>query len=336
MRCALHKFVAFALLIVVAGSNSDHTTHEKNATDTPSTAHKSGAHGAHSKQHFVLYWLVVGLGCGTLTQQFLSRYMPALPYTAVLLVEGVLIGVAAEIMKGELAYFPKLYESITMWESIDPHLILYLFLPALLFGDAMRLNVHLFSRCFSQCMLLACPGVLFGTLLTAACAKYLLPTYGWDWTLCLAFGSILSATDPVAVVALLNAVGASPILTMQITGESLLNDGTAIVIFNILFAIIDENKTYTAGELISYFCRLALGGPLLGLVWGFGTLWWMRKLSRTTSHEDSVLQITLTICCAYGSFFSAEELLEVSGVLCTVTAGEEMFQAKLDLDPCNC
>jgi hypothetical protein len=51
---------------------------------------------ARSKQHFVLYWLVVGLGCGALTQQFLSRYVPALPYTAALLVEGVIIGVAAE------------------------------------------------------------------------------------------------------------------------------------------------------------------------------------------------------------------------------------------------
>ena len=60
--------------------------------------------------------------------------------------------------------------------------------------------------------------------------RYLLP-YGWDWNLAMAFGSILAATDPVAVVALLKAVGASPKLTMQITGEALMNDGTAIVLF---------------------------------------------------------------------------------------------------------
>ena len=60
--------------------------------------------------------------------------------------------------------------------------------------------------------------------------RYLLP-YGWDWKLAMAFGSILAATDPVAVVALLKAVGASPKLTMQITGEALMNDGTAILLF---------------------------------------------------------------------------------------------------------
>ena len=109
--------------------------------------------------------------------------------------------------------------------------------------------------------------MLLGTFLTAACARYLLP-YDWSWTLCLAFGSILAATDPVAVVALLNAVGASPILTMQITGESLLNDGTAIVIFNILLSVLDQGKSYTAAELLGYFCQLALGGPALGLAFG--------------------------------------------------------------------
>ena len=78
------------------------------------------------------------------------------------------------------------------------------------------------------------------------------------------FGSIMSATDPVAVVALLQALGASPILTMQITGESLLNDGTAVVVFNLFFNMygdsVKQSISYSAGEIVEFFAQMALGG----------------------------------------------------------------------------
>ena len=63
-------------------------------------------------------------------------------------------------------------ESIDMWADIDGHLLLYAFLPALLFGDAVGLNVHMFQQTFSQCLLLACPGVLLGTFSTGLAAMY--------------------------------------------------------------------------------------------------------------------------------------------------------------------
>ena len=112
--------------------------------------------------------------------------------------------------------------------EINPHLLLYVFLPPLLFGDSMTMNVHVACRAFGQIFLLACPGVILGTLLMAAVSKCILP-YGWDWTFSLCFGSILCATDPVAVVGvwwlhwvlhaecvasgLLKELGASPKLT---------------------------------------------------------------------------------------------------------------------------
>jgi NhaP-type Na+/H+ or K+/H+ antiporter len=307
------------ILVILAVSYASSVSDHDDADHRNGTGHEEAAHhdDHHPTHHYVIYFMTLAIALGVGTQQILDRYIPTLPYTAVLLVEGLVIGMLVEYAGS--AGFPKLVQSIEMWEAIDPHLMLYIFLPALLFGDAMHLNVHLFYRTFWQCMLLASPGVMLGTGLTALCAKFILP-YNWSWSLSLAFGSILAATDPVAVVALLNAVGASPILTMQITGESLLNDGTAIVVFNIFFSVVDSGRSYTPGELIAYFTQLALGGPALGLCFGLFFLWWMRKLSRTTSHQDSVLQISLTVCCAYGSFFAAEELFEVSGVLCTVTA----------------
>jgi NhaP-type Na+/H+ or K+/H+ antiporter len=265
--------------------------------------------------------MFVAIALGALTQHLLSRSAPWLPYTAVLLVEGILIAFIHEGCNHSLGTLSK---SIVMWQSIDAHLLLYAFLPALLFGDSMSLNVHMFSKCFMQCFILACPGVLLGTFLNGLCARYFLP-YDWNWELSLAFGSILSATDPVAVVALLKSLGASPVLTMQITGESLLNDGTAIVLFTLFFNMYhDCTKTvyteYSTLDIVEFFARMALGGPALGIAFGLVTNYWMRRVSRKTVETDMTVQIALTFCCAYLSFFVAESEAGVSGVLCTVFA----------------
>ena len=95
-----------------------------------------------------------------------------------------------------------------------------------------HLQVHIFSIAASQCLIFAFPMVLAGTTLTALIARYIFP-YGWSFNLAMTFGAILSATDPVAVAALLEQVGAPPRLKVHIAGEALLNDGAAIVFFEI-------------------------------------------------------------------------------------------------------
>lgn len=85
-------------------------------------------------------------------------------------------------------------------------------------------NRHQVQTTFWQCFLLAVPGVIISTALTAGFSILVLPD--WNWQLCFIFGSIVSATDPVAVVAILKSAGASPKLTTLIIGESLMNDGT--------------------------------------------------------------------------------------------------------------
>ena len=85
---------------------------------------------------------------------------------------------------------------------------------------------------------------------------FLLP-YAWNWNLAMAFGSILAATDPVAVVALLKSVGASKKLTMQITGESLMNDGTAIVLFT-LFMDFYNGRARDAGGIAAFFSQMSM------------------------------------------------------------------------------
>merc|ERR1711988_33179 len=129
----------------------------------------------------------------------LATFMPLIPYSVGLILWSVAVGVLhkeTEYGLGLLSY------SINQWTAIDAHTLLYVFLPPLLFGDTMCINLATATRALPQITMLACPGVLFGTGLTAVVSKCVLP-YDWNWNFALCVGSIMAATDPVAVVALL-------------------------------------------------------------------------------------------------------------------------------------
>jgi NhaP-type Na+/H+ or K+/H+ antiporter len=115
----------------------------------------------------------------------------------------------------------QLTQSITMWSGISHRVLFSTFLPGLLFKDALEINFHLFVASFWQVMYLAFPMVLVGTYLTALVGVYVFP-YNWTMNTALTFGSILAATDPVAVCVLLNEVCAPPRLKMHISGEGTL------------------------------------------------------------------------------------------------------------------
>ena len=127
---------------------------------------------------------------------------------------------------------------------------------------------------------------------------------------------VLELTD---VVALLKSVGASPKLTMQITGESLMNDGTAIVLYS-LFVQMYRGIFKSTGLIVRFFFRMAFAGPALGLAFGLCGYWWISKATRKYQHSDITIQTSVTVCVAYLSFFTAEGVCNSSGVLCTVTA----------------
>ena len=271
----------------------------------------------------------VAIIIGTAMSWILSRYAPNVPYTVSVLAMGIIFSATLNHFNPPCWTGPpsncnmnSLQRSTNMWAKIDGHVLLYTFLPSLLFGDSMALNFHTFKRTFWQCLLLACPGVLLGTFLTGWAAKAILP-FDWDMNLCYCVGAILSATDPVAVVAMLKSLGASPNLTMQITGESLMNDGTAIVVFNIFWAMYNRNHEYryeSFGAMVKYFCRLSIAGPLLGIAIGYVALFGMQLCTRKHEKGDITIQTSITLCTAYLSFFMGEYESRCSGVLCCVAS----------------
>lgn len=143
--------------------------------------------------------------------------------------------------------------------------------------------------------------------------------YGEDdltWYEALSLGCVLSATDPVAVVALLKELGASMHFNLLVEGESLLNDGTAMVFF-LLFISLVKGETASALGVVTNFIRVSLGGPLLGILTGFLMCVWMKKILR-----DTVLSISITFIGCYLCFYVAEfTWVKVSGILSIVSLG---------------
>lgn len=152
----------------------------------------------------------------------------------------------------------------------------------------------------------------------AACFKMILmyPDDELNWYEALTLGCVLSATDPVAVVALLKELGASVRFNTLVEGESLLNDGTAMVFFALFLDLAKGNEA-TVTKVLFNFVRTSIGGPLLGLAFGFGMSYWIKRIIR-----DNVLSVTVTVIGAYLCFWVAEfTFLKVSGILSIVTLG---------------
>lgn len=97
------------------------------------------------------------------------------PFTALLLVAGILLGIWTH--ESDLQ---ELGESFDMWIHISPEVVLYGFLPVLVFASGLNANVHIFFKVFYQCVLLAGPGVALGAFLTATVTKFVF-TYKWSW-----------------------------------------------------------------------------------------------------------------------------------------------------------
>ena len=161
------------------------------------------------------------------------------------------------------------------------------------------------------------------------------------YSLCLSVSlythSILSATDPVAVSALLEAVGAPPRLKVHIAGESLLNDGSAIVFFTI-FGLqlylheLDEERLQQEDEEdlgqeidwpegIKIFFRMSLGAVAIGSFFALGSLTLFALLDRRLNREENVVEVVVAITTAYLCYFVAEIAWGTSGVIATVTLG---------------
>lgn len=262
----------------------------------------------------ILIFVVLSLLLGALVKS-LPKVLTS-PYSVVLLLAGLSIGLYSRTAHME-ENLPELSLALAELAQVDPHLILLLFLPTLIFESAFAMETHLFSRMVSQIAILAVPGLILTTILTAALAHYFFP-WQWSWTVCFLFGALISATDPVAVVSLLKEVSSRKRLETLIEGESLLNDGTAIVLFTLFYSLLSlgGEPSFDALAISGSFLSVVLFGLIIGLAVGAIVLLWIGRL-----FNQPTIEITLTISAAYIAYFIAENIFHVSGVVAVVALG---------------
>lgn len=190
-------------------------------------------------------------------------------------------------------------------------LILFVLLPGLLFEAAFNLSWADLRRNLTAVAALATLGVALTTALVALIGH---ATLGIAIPIAILFGAMIAPTDPVAVVAVFRKLRVPDRLTSLVEGESLLNDGSGVILFTLALAANSPGSSATLLWTVVDFLRLAAGGLALGLVAGFG-------LSLLTSRiDDFQVEMTLTAIAAYGGYLLGEQL-HVSGILVVVAAG---------------
>ena len=228
------------------------------------------------------------------------------PYTIGLVVVGVVLAVAESHLD-----FLEPMRGI----RLDPELFLYLFIPTLIFPTAVRLDLQLLKQNGYPILLLAVPGLIVSTLIVGGVVGLVTPL---AWGTAMLFGALISATDPVAVVALFEELKVPRRLSILVEGESLFNDAIAVVLFGgILSAIVSDARgpALFAHGAVS-FVWVSLGGFGVGVV--AAALY--AALVRL-AEDDPLIEIALSMVLAYTSFAVAHHYLGVSGILAVAAAG---------------
>ncbi|MCB8977883.1 MAG: Na+/H+ antiporter [Ardenticatenaceae bacterium] len=228
-----------------------------------------------------------------------------LPYTVAL----VLVGLV-------LSFFPNFLDL-----SVSSDLILAILVPPLVFEATLHIPWRQLKKDLMPVMLLAVGGTLVGTFLVGGLVAQFLSI---SWAAALAFGALISATDPVAVIAFFRSLGVSKRLTILVEGESLFNDGVAIVIFSLALAAGTQAEAFGLGDALLEFFIVGVGGLSVGLVMGYVVSYIILK-----NVDDHLIETATTVALAFGSFVVAEsfgdlvgvEGLHFSGILAVVAAG---------------
>lgn len=256
--------------------------------------------------------LLIGVSCRTLLRR------TSIPYTVVLLIIGIALG---SFEFGSNYHLGDLGNGIRIWADIDADLLLAVFLPILIFEGAFSMEVHQIKKCMAQMLLLAGPGVLISTVLIGAAVKLVFP-YDWNWKTSLLLGAVLSATDPVAVVALLKDMGASKKLSTIVEGESMMNDGAAIVVYQLFYRMV-LGKSSGLVSVLEYLAEGSLGSVMIGLVFGMTSLFWLRFI-----YNDTLTDFSLALTVSYIAYYTAQQEAEASGILTLVALGMVFAMSK--------
>jgi len=258
--------------------------------------------------------LVIACGMALLAKRL------KLPYTVLLVVAGLAVSLLLDGAPGLREHLEKI--------KLKPELLLQLFLPILLFEAAFHVDLKSFLNNRRAILFLAIPGVIIGMVLTTAVFVPVAKLIRGDmmWQVGLVTAAMLAATDPISVVALFKEFTVSKRLGIIIEGESLINDGIAVVLFGVVVKITADSLGLTiptldgqggnvqALHVLGDFLREVFLGTALGVAVGLAMSYLTSKVN------DHLIEVALTAIAAYGSNVMAMQL-HASGVIAVVVCG---------------
>ncbi len=238
-----------------------------------------------------------------LLQKFTSR-ISFLPYTVALL------------LAGALGQFLTHTFHLPLHLELSADMIYFVLLPLLLFESAFHINFHQFRLQFKTITFIA----TFGLLLSIFVIGYFLVyAIGYPVGMALLFGAIISSTDPIAVISLFKTLGAPKRLGLVADGESMLNDATGVIAFKVVSTFVLASTAFQSQDLVDSvgtFVYTFVGSLIFGAIVGYIFSKIIERIS-----NDRVIETTMTVAAALGSFVAAEHFFHFSGVISTVITG---------------
>jgi CPA1 family monovalent cation:H+ antiporter len=251
----------------------------------------------HFSIEFLIWLLIIASGIAVVAMRL------RIPYTVALVLGGLALGsISSPIL--DRFYAGQRPDWLT------PEVILFFFLPALLFEGSVKINFRQLRQNLTPILLLANVGTLVAALVTSYVLHW---TIGLPILTALVFGAAISATDPISVLSIFKDLAVTKRLALVVEAESLLNDGTAAVLFQIFVAAVLGREVHIARG-VGEFLVAVIGGGVVG----FGLSYLVNVI--TSQIDDPQIEITLTTILAYGSYLIASHL-HLSGVIATVVAG---------------
>ncbi|ASF38658.1 sodium:proton antiporter [Halobacillus halophilus] len=208
-------------------------------------------------------------------------------------------------------FFIPYFSSIEVTEN----LIYHIFLPGLLFISAYRFPPSALKENGGIIGFFATIGLILTVILLGSIIFIMsTPFISMSFAGAILIAAMLTPTDPVSVASILKQSSGDEMMADVVEGESLINDGTSIVIFSVVSGIFLNNEPFSFSFFLGEFLLVSLGGIFVGLLFG----WLFSKAIHFTHHKE--YQVMLSIVVAYG-IFNLAEFLDLSGVLATVFAG---------------
>lgn len=249
--------------------------------------------------------LVILLFIAALVAVFVRQFRH-IPYTTALVIVGLV-----------LALFPNFLQL-----DFSSDVILAVLVPPLLFEATLHIPWKKLKSDLGIIMLLAIGGTFLGTIMVGGVVYAIL---GIPLAAAIAFGALISATDPVAVISFFRSLGVSKRLGILVEGESLFNDGAAIVIFNLALAAGAIGlESFGPIQALQEFLLVSVGGIVVGLILGY-----IVSVLILKNIDDHLIETTTTVALAFGAYVIAESFgkfigvpgLHFSGILAVVAAG---------------